>query len=271
MPRVPAVPAPVPEFDRPSRPEPAVTALRLPHLVLSGERQMCLDVALLRWAAAGPGRFAARTYGWERPTLSLGRAEPFPEGWDARALEASGIDVVRRPTGGDAVLHDEEVTFAVAASVPGPWAERPRAFARLVALALADALRTMNLPAEVVAPGEELVPPAAPGARPCFARTAAGEVRIAGFKAAGIASRFARGAALSHASVPLTGRHRDVAVFREDAARARADVAAHARSLGEALGTPPDPALVGERLFAALEARFGLVLAAAGLDEVEAP
>ena len=227
---------------------------------------MDLDTALLRWAASGPSRLAARTYGWSRPTLSLGRSEPYPEGWDPDALAAAGIDVVRRPTGGDAVLHDEEVTFAVAASLPGPWAERPRDAANLVAAALADALGSLGFPAEVVARGEEGLPPAAPGVRPCFARAAAGEVRVGGYKAAGIASRFVRGAALSHGSVPLTARHRDVAAFRADAARARADLAAHARSLGESRGRPIDPALVGERLFAAIERRFGVTLASAFLD-----
>lgn len=257
----PAAPPHVPR----SVPDGAV-ALLLPHLVLPGALQMDLDASLLTWAAAGPARLAVRTYGWSRPTLSLGRAEPFPEGWDRGALEAEGIDVVRRPTGGDAVLHDEEATFAVAASVPGPWAERPREFANLVAAALADALRSLGCSSEVVARGEEDLPAAPPGARPCFARAAPGEVRVGGFKAAGIASRFVRGAALSHASIPLTSRHRDVASFRTDAARARADMAAHARSLGESLGHRIDPALVGERLVAAIEKRFGVTLAPARLD-----
>lgn len=249
---------------------PRPPGLRLPHLVRSGAEQMRLDTLLLRWAASAPLRFAARTYAWERPTLSLGRAEPFPEGWDPAAIEAAGVEVVRRPTGGDAVLHDEEVTFAVAASVPGPWAERPRQFARLVAESLADALRDLGLPASVVAPGEERLPAAAPGARLCFARAAAGEVRVAGFKAAGIASRFTKGAALSHASVPLTSRHRDAARFRVDAAHDAALLREHARSIGEALGRAPDAAAVGDRLLAALAERFGVLLVPGTLEELEA-
>lgn len=247
---------------------PRPSGLRLPHLVRSGAEQMRLDEALLRWAAAGPARFAARTYEWTLPTLSLGRAEPFPEGWDPAAIEAAGVDVVRRPTGGDAVLHDEEVTFAVAASVPGPWAERPRQFSRLVAEALADALRGLGLAASVVAPGEERLPAAAPGARLCFARAAAGEVRVGGFKAAGIASRFTRGAALSHASIPLTARHRDAARFRVDVERDLALVREHARSIGESLGKAPDAGAVQEQLLAALAARFGVTLVPATLEEV---
>lgn len=247
--------------------EPAA-AIRLPHVILSGFDQMALDESLLRWAAASNGRFAARTYGWARPTLSLGRAEPFPGRYDAAALRAAGIDVVRRPTGGDAVLHDEEVTFAVAASVPGPWAARPRRFALLVAEALAASLERVGLPASVVAASERAAERAAPGDRPCFARAAAGEVQIAGLKAAGIAARFTRGAALCHASVPLTERHRDVAAFRRDPDASRAELRAHARSLGEALGRPVDAGEVEAALFPALEERFGVRLTEWGLEEV---
>jgi len=246
---------------------PRPEALHLPHLVLSGTEQMRLDESLLFWAGAGRDRFVARTYGWVRPTLSLGRAEPFPGAYDAAALTAAGIDVVRRPTGGDAVLHDEEVTFAVAASVPGPWAARPRRFAMLVAEALAAALRALELPAAVVDPMEG-GPPAAPGSHPCFARASAGEVRIGAFKAAGIASRFTRGAALSHASVPLTARHRDIADFRRDRDPARDALREHARSLGEALGTHVDPDAVTRLLLCELEAAFGVLLRAAELSEV---
>ncbi|HLQ65669.1 MAG TPA: hypothetical protein VK123_00380 [Candidatus Limnocylindrales bacterium] len=261
----------------PRRPEPH-SGIRLPHLVLPGTDQMALDSALLSWAAAGPDRFAARTYGWTRPTLSLGRAEPFPGSYDAGALRAAGIDVVRRPTGGDAVLHDEEVTFAVAASVPGPWAARPRRFALLVAGALAEALQGVGLAALVVpaggesgdAPSAAAVTPAAPGARPCFARAAPGEVRVGGWKAAGIAARFTRGGALCHASVPLTARHRDVARFRHDADVSLSELRAHARSAGETLGRAVDPREVGEGLFRALERSFGVRLVAGGLEQVGA-
>ena len=237
----------------------ARTALLLPRRVASGDVQMELDAALLRWAAAGTGRLAVRTYGWTRPTLTLGRIEPWPEGWDVDAIRREGLDVARRPTGGDAVLHDEEATFAVAASVPGPWADSPRAFAERVADAVAEAYRSLDLAAERV-PSTERGPTLPAGATPCFARTAAGEVRVGAFKLAGIASKFTRGGALSHASLPLTGRHRDVARFRHDATTAAALLAAHTRSAGEWLGAPPARALIEERVVRAVARTFGVVL-----------
>ncbi len=250
--------------DRPSR---LATALLLPRRVAPGSVQMDLDAALLRWAAAAPARLVVRTYGWSRPTLSLGRIEPWPEGWDAEAIRRDGLDVARRPTGGDAVLHDEEATFAVAASVPGPWAETPRAFAERVADAVADAYRSLRLPAERV-PSSERGPTLPAGATPCFARTAPGEVRVGAFKLAGIASKFTRGGALSHASLPLTGRHRDVARYRRDAKEAAALLAGHARGAGELLGAPLPPGEIEARIVEAVARAFGVVLADAAFADV---
>lgn len=248
-----------------------LAAIRLPHTTLPGHAQMEIDAALLEWASAVPGRVAFRTYDWTGPTLTLGRAEPFPRGWDAAALAAEGVAVVRRPTGGDAVLHDREVTFAVAASVPGPWASGPRAFAGLVATALADAISGSGFAGAVALAADERSPAAAPGARPCFARIAAGEVRVGTHKVAGIASRFARGGALSHASVPLSTRHRDVARFREDAVVAAAALREHARSIAELEGPPPDAAVFRARLLAALEGSFGVSARRGSFEEIGVP
>jgi lipoate-protein ligase A len=228
----------------------------LPHRTGSGAEQMAIDGALLEWAASGPSRAVFRTYAWARPTLSLGRAEPYPGGWNARAVEAAGIDVVRRPTGGDAVLHDRELTFAVAASLPGPWELGPRAFADLVAEAVADALKGLALPAERIGASAGREAPGRPGDLPCFARASAGEVRVGEYKVAGIASRFTRGGALSHASVPLSSRHRDVADFRADAPGDRAELDRHARSTTEILGRALPAFFLGARVAAALSARF---------------
>jgi lipoate-protein ligase A len=230
----------------------ARSLLILPYRRAPASDQMTLDSSLLAWASSGPSRAVFRTYGWARPTLSLGRAEPFPEGWDEDAIRAAGLDVVRRPTGGDAVLHDTELTFAVAAALPGPWALRPRGFADLVADALAASFRVLGLGAERVLPASGTRRDAGlarPGVHPCFARTAPGEVRVGRYKVAGIASRFTRGAALSHASVPLDGAFRGVARFRRFTAasegQALDDVA---RSASELLAAPVAAEGVAERL-----------------------
>ena len=221
---------------------------------------MRIDAELLRWCAAADDRAVFRAYGWARPTLSLGRAEPFPEGWDTNALAAAGVDVVRRPTGGDAVLHDGELAFAAAVSLPGRSGLSPRSFANLVADAVAEAMRRMGVDAarseaaDAATPrdaGENRVIGAAsraPGVRPCFARTEPGEVRAAGYKIAGIASRFTRGAALSHASIPLSPAHRNVASFRRDGAMWRDVLDGHARAVPELIGRNVEPEALGRAI-----------------------
>jgi len=250
------------------------TAFRLPHLRASGAWQMSADAALLDWCARGEDRLVFRTYDWDSPTLSLGRAEPFPDGWDEEAIRAEGIAVVRRPTGGDAVLHDQELTFAIAASIPGPWNLSPRSFSDRAADALADALTSIGVNASRVgARAPESAPGARPGALPCFAGVAPGEVQASGFKVAGLASRFARSAALCHASVPLSARHRDVARYRRDGARDRAALERHSRSVGELLATRPEVHALADRLADAVAARFGAPLCWTDLSVVglEAP
>jgi len=56
---------------------------------------MAADRCLLDWACRGGSRLVFRTYAWERPTLSLGRSEPFPEGWDEGLVARAGIEVVQ--------------------------------------------------------------------------------------------------------------------------------------------------------------------------------
>jgi len=232
---------------------------RLPHVVASGSWHMAADLALLEWVSQGPARLVFRTYSWDRPTLSLARTEPFPDGWDQEALARAGIQVVRRPTGGGAVLHVEEVTFALAASIPGPWGFTPRAFSSAAAETLSSALRACGLEGSATPwRARAALHPAAdirPGNTLCFARSDPGEIEARGYKVAGIASRFGRSGALCHASVPLTGRSRSVAELRTGASRDREALEGNARSVGELLGAPSQGVEgLGRAIAAALEA-----------------
>jgi lipoate-protein ligase A len=159
------------------------------------------------------------------------------------------------------VLHGEEVTFALAASIPGPWALTPRSFANAAAEALAEALEACGLAGSGLAGRPPIAP--GPGQALCFARSAPGEVLARGFKVAGLASRFARAGALCHASVPLTARSRSVARFRLAPGADAEALERNARSVGELIGpggaTDPEalaPA-IGEALAESIGARFG--------------
>ena len=230
---------------------------RLPHHAASGSWNMAADGSLLEWVSRGSSRLVFRTYAWERPTLSLGRSEPYPEGWDVEAIERAGIEVVRRPTGGNAVLHTEEVTFALAASIPGPWGLTPRAFAGAAAEALSRALTACGVPDSRV---EDARRPRSGGpAALCFARSAPGEVLAKGYKVAGLASRFGRAGALCHASIPLTARSRSIGSLRASRGVESEALERNARSLGELIGAGRDglAAAVIESLAQEIAARFG--------------
>jgi lipoate-protein ligase A len=157
---------------------------------------MAIDHALAECLEPGAG--VLRLYRWSRPTLSLGRNEPAAV-HPLDALRAKGLDLVRRPTGGRAVLHDAELTYAVAAPLVG-WGTR--AAYRAINGALAAALRSLGAP---VGLADEELPALAPDAGPCFGSPAAGEVVASGRKLVGSAQARIGGAFLQHGSILLGG------------------------------------------------------------------
>src|SRR6476619_5981772 len=81
-----------------------------------GAENMARDTGLMDRARA-TGEAVLSVYSWERPTLSLGRNQTAAGRYDLTAIKHRGIDVVRRPTGGRALLHWHEVTYSVTAPI----------------------------------------------------------------------------------------------------------------------------------------------------------
>src|SRR5262245_26411902 len=82
----------------------------LPYAVADGPHNMAADEALLGSAVAGTA--SLRFYGWSPPTLSLGYFQP--EGVRRRDARLAGLPYVRRPSGGRTLVHDRELTYALA-------------------------------------------------------------------------------------------------------------------------------------------------------------
>jgi len=160
---------------------------------------MAVDQALLG-LAAGEGRAFLRIYRWAPFCLSFGRNEPALKRYDRAAIERLGLDTVRRPTGGRAVWHAEELTYAVAAPV-GTFGSLPHTYQQ-IHTALAAALRTLHFPA-ALAPSPERGRGLDAGA--CFASPAGGEVVLGGRKVVGSAQLREGGAFLQHGSILLDG------------------------------------------------------------------
>jgi len=86
-----------------------------------GPWNMAVDEAMARAVGDGLAPSTLRLYEWSSPTVSLGYLQRAPGGMDLLACRRQGIGVVRRITGGRAVLHADELTYSVAVPLQGPW------------------------------------------------------------------------------------------------------------------------------------------------------
>ena len=213
---------------------------------LRGAANMALDEALMARARAS-GEAVLRVYQWAAPTLSFGRNQTARGAYDAARAAERGVDVVRRPTGGRALLHHREVTYSVTA--PATDAEPlGAAYARINRLLL-DGLRRLGVPdARLAAPAGRSP---LPGAAPCFETPTAGELVAgggAGAKLVGSAQYRERGALLQHGSILVDDDQ--TTLLAELATRPFTDVP-HPATLRGSLGRAPDVHEVAQALFAA--------------------
>ena len=154
-----------------------------------GATNMATDAALMAQARrTGGGTF--RVYAWDRPTLSLGRHERARDRFDPDRIAAHGVGVVRRPTGGRALLHDGEVTYSVTAPVGS--LSLGESYAVINALLL-DALARLGVRATVAAAARR---PLRPEGAACFAEPSDGELTVGGAKLVGSAQLREDGALL---------------------------------------------------------------------------
>jgi len=173
---------------------------------------MALDQALLEHAQRE--RVATlRLYSWDPATLSFGRNEPAVRRYDRAAIERQAMPTVRRPTGGRAVWHDDEVTYSVAAP-SAAFGSLKQAYREIHAM-LADALVALGAPVRLA--GER--PAVGVGAGACFASAAGGEVvTLGGGKVVGSAQVRGEDAFLQHGSIILGGAQERVAAVTIGAA-----------------------------------------------------
>ena len=174
----------------------------------SGADNMARDCALLARAEtsfegnepAVAGRIVPpvlRVYAWDPPALSLGHHQS-EDDVDLAALTARGIDLVRRPTGGAAVLHADEITWSIVAPLSEcGFGRSVRAIYDSVADALVLALRSQGVAAQRAGGGD-------PVGFACFAAAGGHEIVVQGRKLVGTALRRGRRAFLCHGSL-LTG------------------------------------------------------------------
>ena len=168
----------------------------------AGPWNLALDDAVFRSVRARESPPTLRFYAWSAPTLSLGYAQDRDRDVDLDACRTLGIAVLRRVTGGRAVLHDHELTYSVAApdGTPPFGAGLEPAY-RAVAAGLCSGLRLLGLEA-TPAPRDRAGRRRHPG---CFAAPARHEIVAGGRKLVGSAQRREGGAFLQHGSILFKG------------------------------------------------------------------
>ncbi len=218
----------------------------------AGDWNMAVDQALLEAAAAGQQLYL-RCYQWRPATLSLGY---FQRRADRAGHPSSrNCPLVRRPSGGGAILHDRELTYALAAPARHPLAQRAASLYRATHEELIAALAEFGVSAALFANAQR---PSSAGeaariAEPflCFQRRSAADVLVGSHKIAGSAQRRRAGAVLQHGSILL----------------AQSPAAPELPGVQEAAGKWIAPAELAERFSRRLAARLGADLAGYALPE----
>ena len=183
-------------------PDRRLTCRVLPHLVRDGPAQMAIDEALLVAVDADPTSAVFRTYEWAEPTLSLGYFQPLAL---ARAdPRFDGPPIVRRPTGGGAIWHDRDLTYALVLPRSHPLAARASGLYLAVHDAIASTLAVAGVQAEPRGPVAEAD---RERGRPllCFLDRDPADLLVKGSKVVGSAQRRRPSAVLQHGSILLAG------------------------------------------------------------------
>jgi len=184
---------------------------------------MAVDESMLEHIHRGEAISTLRLYSWNPPCLSLGHAQSFKD-VDVERLHAHGWDVVRRVTGGRAILHTDELTYSVTGSADEPVLAGGvlESYNRL-ARALLHAVRELSVPVEMKeheeGHTEKNLNPV------CFEVPSTYEITVDGKKLIGSAQARKKEGVLQHGSLPLSGdltRICDALIFENESARQNA-------------------------------------------------
>jgi len=186
-------------------------------------------------------------YAWDRPTLTVGTLQDAARDLDLAACARDGIPVVRRPTGGRAVLHADEWTYGAIVPLDHPelggnLAESCRALVGLVCAALESAYGVAAAPADGRAAGRAAIAATA-GSAACFARAYGHEAVVGGRKLMGSAQRRGRRVLLQQGSLLVGPGHERLARYLRGAGpELERALAEGTVTLGALCGGRPDPA-----------------------------
>ena len=176
----------------------------------SGAFNMAVDETLLQEMSSGRGEPVFRVFGWNPPALSLGYGQEARREVDLEKCRRAGIDIVRRLTGGRAVLHWKELTYSAI------WSEDDAVLgggisetSRRIGECLVEGLRLFGVEAVLEKPAVRSMRPRGSAATsPCFSSISRWEVKCKGRKLIGSAQRRVNRAILQHGSLLIGEEHK---------------------------------------------------------------
>ncbi len=169
------------------------------HDPMSGDINMGVDTALLHSANNGETGPVLRIYGWREPTLSIGYAQN-TDSINMDALDECNVKLVRRPTGGRAILHDDEFTYSIAIPVTSRLYGSLSEIYHLAGDAILNTLKKLGVPVD--SPPRKYV--SSKNNPLCFSSGTKFETLVSGKKVTGSAQRRLKNAALQHGSILLS-------------------------------------------------------------------
>ncbi len=236
----------------------------------AGAFNMALDELLLARAENGPAAPVLRLYSFDTPTITLGFHQDPRRTIDIGAVRRGSIGVVRRFTGGRALLHDGELTYSVAAGTDRkPFGDHLQSTYLELSEALAQALRALGVEAAVSdgrrARGERGLE------RPCLDSVSRNEITAGGRKIVASAQRRTKNALLQHGSILLDRSSAGITEYLKGDWGSMGD---RVTSVMEEMGLRIPSASVKAAIVAAFEERFRisfepLQLTPSELDELE--
>jgi lipoyl(octanoyl) transferase len=254
--------------DRASTPPRSAFWNVLIHPALPGTLNLAVDEVLLDSlsSTASPPATYLRFYQWDRPTLSLGFSQKAERVVDFDFCKSHGIAIIRRPTGGRAVLHHRELTYAVVSNDLAffPLAAIPPTYKK-IATALKSGFRYLNLETEIAdTPPSEKASVKPSLAAACFAATSHYELSFQGRKLVGSAQRRTQNAFLQHGSIPI---HFDERLLQGALGSGTVStLESQVTDLGSCLGNPPGTERVIEALLEGFRDVFQVSLRRAELS-----
>lgn len=239
----------------------------------AGAWNMALDEAILESVRELVQPPTLRLYAWEPACLSLGHAQPIAD-VDLPSLTANGWQVVRRPTGGRAILHTDELTYSVTAHQDNPiMTGGVLESYRRISLALVEGLQKLGIRSNAESK-YELPAGSIQNAVVCFEVPSNYEITANGRKLIGSAQARRGMGVLQHGSLPLVGdlaRIIQVLKFNSlvDQTSASQRLLDHAVTAEEILGFPPTFQQAAEALISAFTEQLHIQLVPSTPSEVE--